>query len=162
MAVAAPAIAAPIQAQAATQARAYMDACTEATQAAINDGAGPIFEGTATFYAPGAQIFLMWLHTQPSRRTNLTFYNPDTVDAAVALTIASGDGFSSQTNVSVPAHSVRQLNDVFSSPPFDVIRTHNGDASATATATISSTTRLYSIGWVISNANNTVSIAVPR
>ena len=127
-----------------------------------NEGAGPIFEGTATFYAPGAQIFLPWLHTQPSRRTNLTFYNPDTVDAAVALTIASGDGFSSQTNVSVPAHSVRQLNDVFSSPPFDVIRTHNGDASATATATISSTTRLYSIGWVISNANNTVSIAVPR
>jgi hypothetical protein len=32
----------PIQAQAATQARAYMDACTEATQAAVNDGAGPI------------------------------------------------------------------------------------------------------------------------
>lgn len=27
---------------AATQARAYMDACTEATQAAIDDGAGPI------------------------------------------------------------------------------------------------------------------------
>jgi len=27
---------------AATEARAHMDACTEATQAAINDGAGPI------------------------------------------------------------------------------------------------------------------------
>ena len=27
---------------AATEARAYMDACTEATQAAIDDGAGPI------------------------------------------------------------------------------------------------------------------------
>ena len=54
----------------------------------------------------GAQIFLPWLHTQPTRRTNVTFYNPDTVAATVALTIASGDGFSVQANVSVPAHSV--------------------------------------------------------
>ena len=127
-----------------------------------NQGAGPLFEGTAKFYVAGAQIFLSWLHTQPSRRTNVTFYNPDTVAATVTLTIASGDGFSVQTNVSVPAHFVWQLNDVFSSPPFDAVRTHNGGASATATATIVSTTRLYAIGWVISNLNNTVSIAVPR
>jgi hypothetical protein len=42
----------PVQAQATTQARAYMDACTEATQAAINDGAGPM----AREHAAGREV----------------------------------------------------------------------------------------------------------
>lgn len=134
-----------------------------ANEVVCNNGAGPLMEGSGHFYASGSEIFLPWLHTQPSRRTNLSFYNPDPIDAVVAVTISSASSSDSvRVNVAVPAHSVAQLNDVFSSPPFDVIRAHNGTASAAATASIHSTTRLYAIGWVISNENNTVSIAVPR
>jgi len=47
-------------------------------------------------------------------------------------------------------------------PPFDAVRSHNGTATAAASATIVSSTRLYAIGWVISNQNNTVTISQPR
>ncbi len=128
-----------------------------------NQGAGPIMDGTGRFYSPGAGIFLSWLHTHPSRRTNVTFYNPDPSAATVTITVKPADGSAGATaTVPVPAHSAYQLNDIFSSPPFDAVRTENGDANVAATATIASTTRLYAIGWVISNENNTVSISVPK
>jgi hypothetical protein len=126
-------------------------------------GAGPVLANTGDFRPTSTPIALSWLHTQPSRRTNVTFYNPDLEPASVTLTVSSADGLSSaNTSIAVPAHSVAQLNDIFSSQPFDAIRTHNGTATAAASATVVSTTRLYAIGWVISNQNNTVTISTPR
>jgi len=39
---------------------------------------------------------------------------------------------------------------------------HNGEASAAADATLSSSTRLYAIGWIIASQNNTVAVSQPR
>jgi hypothetical protein len=106
-------------------------------------GAGPLLENTGDFRPPTTPIVLSWLHTQPSRRTNVTFYNPDPEPASVTLTVTSADGVSSENrSITVPAHSVSQLNDIFSSPPFDAVRSHNGTATAAASASIVSTTRL--------------------
>jgi hypothetical protein len=126
-------------------------------------GVGPLLENTGDFRPPSTPIVLSWLHTQPSRRTNVTFYNPDPEPASITLTVTSADVLSSaHTSITVPAHSVSQINDIFSSPPFDAVRSHNGTATAAASASIVSTTRLYAIGWVISNQNNTVTISTPR
>jgi hypothetical protein len=127
------------------------------------EGAGPLLTNTGDFRAASTPIVLSWLHTQPSRRTNITFYNPDPETASVTLTVTSADGLSSANlSVDVPAHSVSQLNDIFATPPFDAVRAHNGTATAAASASLVSTTRLYAIGWVISNQNNTATISVPR
>jgi len=126
-------------------------------------GAGPLLENTGDFRAPTTPMALGWLHTQPSRRTNVTFYNPDPVEASVTLTVTSADGAASANQaINVPAHAIMQLNDIFSAPPFDAVRSHNGTVTAAASATIISSTRLYAIGWVISNQNNTVTISQPR
>jgi hypothetical protein len=126
-------------------------------------GAGPLLRASRTYYAPSTPITLTWLHTHPTRRSNVTFYNPDPVSATVTLTVSSADGLSTVSSpVTIPAHAPMQVNDIFASPPFDAIRVHNGTTSAAARATIVSTTRLYAIGWVISNQNNTVTISEPR
>jgi hypothetical protein len=126
-------------------------------------GAGPLLANTGDFRPASTPIALSWLHTQPSRRTNVTFYNPDPEPASVTLAVTSADGLSSaNSSIIVPAHSVSQLNDIFAAPPFDAVRSHNGTTTAAASASIVSTTRLYTIGWVISNQNNTVTISVPR
>lgn len=129
-----------------------------------DDGAGPLIDGTGDFFVPGATIFLPWLHTDSMRRTNVTFYNPDLVPATVTVSITAADGTAPvTTTVSVPAHDVLQINDIFSSPPFDAVRAHNlPQKTAAARATIQSTTRLFAVGWVISNQNNTVTISLPR
>lgn len=129
-----------------------------------NEGAGPLIDGTGDFFGPGATISLPWLHTDSMRRTNATFYNPDLVPATVTLSITPADGTAPvTTTVSVPAHDVLQLNDIFSSPPFDTVRAHNlPQNTAAARATINSTTRLFAVGWVISSQNNTVTISLPR
>lgn len=132
-------------------------------QEACVQGAGPLLTNTGDFRPASTPIALSWLHTQPTRRTNVTFYNPDPEPASVTLTVTSADGLSSaNTTITVPAHSVSQLNDIFSSPPFDAIRSHNGTATAAASATLVATTRLYAIGWVIGNQNNTVTISAPH
>jgi hypothetical protein len=136
-------------------------------------GAGPLLENTGDFRPASTPIALRWLHTQPTRRTNVTFYNPDPVAASVTLTVTAADGsFSANRSVNVPAHSVAQLNDLFAAPPFDAVRSHNGvvtdplhdngTAKAAASASIVSSTRLYAVAWVISNQNNTVTISLPR
>ena len=131
--------------------------------ALCNDGAGPVFDTDRDFFAVGAPITLPWLHTQDTRRTNITFYNPDAVEATVSLTITPADGTSAVTQtITVPAHSVLQINNVFSSPPFDAVRAHNASTTAAASATITSTTRLYAIAWIIANLNSTVSVSQPR
>jgi hypothetical protein len=128
-----------------------------------NEGAGPLLRASRTYFSEGTRVSLTWLHTHPTRRTNVTFYNPDPVPATVTLTVTSADGLSTVSSpVTVPAHSPLQVNDIFSSSPFDAIRVHNGTTTAAARATIVSTTRLYAIGWVISNQNNTVTISEPR
>ncbi|HTS00919.1 MAG TPA: hypothetical protein VMN04_00195 [Thermoanaerobaculia bacterium] len=128
-----------------------------------NDGAGPIFDNDRDFFAAGTPITLPWLHTQDTRRTNITFYNPDPVEAAVSLTITPADGTSGVTqSITVPAHGVLQINNVFSAPPFDAVRAHNASTTAAASARISSTTRLYAIAWIIANLNSTVSVSQPR
>jgi hypothetical protein len=135
-----------------------------------NDGAGPLIDGTGDFYAAGTPIFLPWLHTDETRRTNLTFYNPDPAPAMVTVAITPADGTSPVSlDVVVPAHDLVQINDVFSHPPFDAVRAANGAGvaysamkTAAARATVRSTTRLYAVGWVISNQNNTVTISLPR
>ncbi len=130
---------------------------------ACDEGAGPLVRASRTYSPPSAPVNLTWLHTHATRRTNVTFYNPDPVSATVTLTVTSADGLSTVSSpVTVPAHSPVQINDIFSSPPFDAIRAHNGTTTAAARATIVSTTRLYAIGWVISNQNNTVTISEPR
>jgi len=127
------------------------------------DGAGPLFENTGDFFPPGTPIYLSWLHTQPSHRTNISLYNPDLATATVSVSIEAGDGSAPvSTEVAVPGHSVVQLNDVFSTEPFISIRVHNGEASAAADATLSSSTRLYAIGWIIASQNNTVAVSQPR
>jgi hypothetical protein len=136
---------------------------TDLGPGACVQGAGPLLENTGDFRPPTTPIALSWLHTQPSRRTNVTFYNPDPVTASVTLTVTSADGMSSANrSINVPAHSVMQLNDIFAAPPFDTVRSHNGTPTAAASASIVSSTRLYTIGWVISNQNNTVTISQPR
>ena len=127
------------------------------------EGAGPLFQNTGDFRPAGTAIVLDWLHTQSSRRTNVTFYNPDPVVASVTLAVSSADRLSSASQtIAVPAHSLAQVNDIFSAAPFDAVRTRNGTATAAAGASITSTTRLYAIGWVISNQNNTVTISTPQ
>lgn len=136
-------------------------------------GAGPLLENMGDFRPAGTSLVLHWLHTQPTRRTNVTLYNPDPTAASVMVTITAADGsFSANRPVVVPAHAVAQLNDVFGVPPFDAVRSHNGivtnplndngTAKAAASASIVSSTRLYAVGWVISNQNNTVTISLPR
>lgn len=129
-----------------------------------NEGAGPLIDGTAGFFTPGQAIFLPWLHTDASRRTNLTFYNPDPVLATVTITVTPADGtLPISVQVTVLPHDVTQLNDVFSVPPLDGIRGHNvPQNTAAARATIRATTRLFAVAWVISNQNNTVTISLPR
>ncbi len=127
------------------------------------EGAGPLLRGSRGYFPPTTPVSLTWLHTNPTRRTNISLYNPDPVASDVTVTVTSADGTSSaNVAIGLPAHSVTQLNDIFSSPPFDTIRAHNGTTTAAARATIVSTTRLYAIGWVISNQNNTVTISEPR
>lgn len=127
------------------------------------EGAGPLLRASRTYYPPSAPIALTWLHTHPTRRTNVTLYNPDPLAATVTLTVTSADGLSTASStITVPAHAPLQVNDIFSTPPLDAVRAHNGSTTAAARATIVSTTRLYAIGWVISNQNNTVTISEPR
>jgi hypothetical protein len=129
-----------------------------------NEGAGPLVDGTSDFYPPGATIFLPWLHSDATRRTNLTFYNPDPAPAEVTVVITPADGTRpvSET-IGVPAHDVLQINDVFAIPPFNAVRAHNlPQNTAAARAAIQSTTRLFAVAWVVSDQNNTVTISLPR
>jgi hypothetical protein len=131
--------------------------------ALCNEGAGPVFDNARDYFPAGSGIVLPWLHTHDTRRTNITFYNADNVGATVSLTITPGDGTNAVAQtITVPAHGVMQLNNIFSSPPFDAVRAHNGSTTAAASATITSTTRLYAIAWIIANLNSTVSVSQPR
>src|SRR3974377_2513780 len=84
----------------------------------------------------------------------LAFDPADSEPAAVTWAVTSADGFSSANlSIIVPAHAVAQVNDIFAAPPFDVIRTHNG--TATAAASVVSSTRLYAIGWGVHKQKKT-------
>jgi hypothetical protein len=94
---------------------------------------------------------------------NLSLINPDAVAADVTVSLFPADGASPVvTRLTVPARTVFQINDIFSTY-FGAVRARN-DAlkAAAARATIVSTTRLYPLAYVISNQNNTVSLSLPR
>ena len=93
-------------------------------------GAGPIVEGLA-FTPANQEIFLPWLHTVFTHRTNLSLTNPDAMPAHVTVTITSQDGSVTQSaDYAVPAHAIIQINDVFSVEPWTAIRDANTRARA--------------------------------
>lgn len=87
------------------------------------------------------------------------------VASDVTVSLFPADGSSPVVSrLTVPARTVTQINDIFAPAFFGAaVRTRN-DAlkAAAARATIVSTTRLYSLAYVISNQNNTVTISLPR
>jgi hypothetical protein len=126
-------------------------------------GAGPIIEGLA-FSDPGKEIYLPWLHTVSDRRTNLVLINPDSVVAHVEVSVQSQDGLTTKTEAfDLEPRSYNQLSDVFAAEPWSTIRSANIDiGGGAASATIVSDTRLLAMATVISNYNNSLSIALPR
>jgi len=125
-----------------------------------NTGAGPVIDATR-FFPPGSEISLPWLNTDPGRRTNVCFVNPDPTDATVSVEVRSADGALVQADVVVVgAHSLLQLDDVFASRWWSV-RDHNGYPLSAARLSARGSTRLYALAWVISKDNNTVSASTP-
>ncbi len=136
---------------------------TELNTDGCNEGAGPVIDNASTFFPAGTQILLSWLHTDSKRRVNLSFVNPDAVAADVTISVYPADGASPLiAHVTVPARTVSQINDIFSTY-FSSVRARNEALKAVAArATIVATTRLYPLAYVISNQNNTVSLSLPR
>lgn len=128
-------------------------------------GAGPILEGLG-FSGPGKEVHVPWLHTEPSRRTNLVLINPDDVGANAVVSIRSQDGATVVTEtIWLAPRSYNQLSDLFGQVPWSDVRVANRNMmgeGAGASATISSNTRLLAIGLVISKYNNSLTVSVPR
>lgn len=130
-------------------------------------GAGPTIEGLA-FSGPGQAVFLPWLHSEGSRRTNLVLINPSDVAAHVRVSVQSQDGLTTATGTyALAPRSYNQVNDLFSQEPWTTIRAANssylgGFRGAAASATIVSDTRLLAMGYVISNVNNSLTVSVPH
>jgi hypothetical protein len=95
---------------------------------------------------------------------NLSLINPDAAAADVTVSVFPADGSApTVVSVMVPGRTVLQSNDVFGSAYFGAVRVKNDALKAVAArATITSTTRLYPLAYVISNQNNTVSLSLPR
>ncbi len=136
---------------------------TEINTDGCDQGAGPVIDNGSNFFPADAPILLPWLHTDSKRRVNLSLINPDAVAADVTISVYSADGASPLiVHVTVPARTVSQINDIFSTS-FANVRARNAALKAAAArATIVSTTRLYPLAYVISNQNNTVSLSLPR
>lgn len=125
-----------------------------------NTGAGPVITATR-FYAPGRDFSVPWLNTDASRRTNVSFINPDQADAEVSVEVSAADGAVVQSEVLVvAAHGILQLDDVFASR-WRNARDHNGYPRSAARLSVRGSTRLYAMAWVISKDNNTVSASTP-
>lgn len=130
-------------------------------------GAGPIIENLV-FSGPGQTIFLPWLHSEQSRRTNLVLVNPSDVAAHVTVSVQSQDGLTTTTGTyTLAPRSYNQVNDLFSQGPWTEIRVANsntfgGFKGASASATIVSDTRLLAMGYVISNVNNSLTVSLPH
>ncbi len=54
---------------------------------AANRGAEEVEDATR-FYAPGSAFSVPWLNTDASRRTNVSFINPDQTDATVSVEVS--------------------------------------------------------------------------
>lgn len=128
-------------------------------------GAGPLIDNLV-FSPAGKALFIPWLHTDEARRTNLVIVNPDDAPAHVSVTIESQDGLTKHTEEYLfPPRSYNQLGDIFASPPWAEIRSANQRipfGGAAAAATITSDTRVVGMAYVISNYNNSLTIALPR
>ena len=125
-------------------------------------GAGPLLDAT-DFFPAGSTILLTWLHTDPERRTNVVFINPDPTPATVDVTYFAADGTAwPARRYQVGAHSLLQTNDVFSGDLASLRAYNVGLPAAAARATLRSNTRLYALSYVISNLNNTVTVGTPR
>lgn len=127
-------------------------------------GAGPIIENLA-FASPGEPVFLPWLHTDESRRTNLVLINPDAVPAHVTVSVQSQDGLTTKSEDQIlPPHSYNQTNDLFAGLPWSAIREANVAyfKTAGASARIVSDSRLLAMGYVISNVNNSLTVSTPH
>ncbi|MDL2719187.1 MAG: hypothetical protein PT977_15705 [Acidobacteriota bacterium] len=136
---------------------------TEINTDGCNQGAGPVIDNGAGFFPAGTPILLPWLHTDSKRRVNISFINPEHVAADVTISVFPADGSSPVvTRVTVPEHTVSQINDIFATY-FPAVRARNDVLKAAAArATIVSTTRLYPLAYVVSNQNNTVTLSLPR
>lgn len=130
-------------------------------------GAGPLIENLA-FSGPGQAVFLPWLHSEQSRRTNLVLVNPSDVAAHVTVSVLSQDGLTTTTDTyTLAPRSYNQINDFFSKEPWTSVRAANssylgGFRGASASATIVSDTRLLAMGYVISNVNNSLTVSLPH
>ena len=129
-------------------------------------GAGPIVDGLV-FANPGQEIFVPWLHTVSDRRTNLVMINPDGVSANVTVAVTSQDGSSTVTaSLVLPPRSYNQITDLFSESPWSAIALANSNirfgGGGAAFATVTGDTRLLAMAYVISNNNNSLTIALPR
>lgn len=128
-----------------------------------NRGSGPIAEAVNGFFAPGAQVDLLWLSTDDDRRTNLTFINPDASSGSFTVHLVSANGATSQDLVvSVPPRGISQISDLFRGPGSNIKGANDAIGASAARARISAPTRFFCIGYVISNANNTAGISWPR
>lgn len=128
-------------------------------------GAGPIIDGLV-FSSPGQDVYIPWLHTEETRRTNLVLINPDDAPSHVTVSVTSQDGSAMATaDYVLPPHSYNQANDLFSQESWLRIRVANGHiqgGGAAAAATIRGDTRLLAMAYVISNNNNSLTISLPR
>lgn len=126
-----------------------------------NSGAGPVLDA-GHFFPSDSDIALPWLSTDTARRVNLCLINPDPDVSTVAVSVFAADGAQPYSGtLSVPAHGLIQVNDVFSAD-WLAVREHNADARwSAARAVLHGTTRLYALAYVISNLNNTVGVSVP-
>ncbi|MEO8056071.1 MAG: hypothetical protein ABI768_13015 [Acidobacteriota bacterium] len=123
-----------------------------------------MIDNGSTFFAAGTTILLPWLHTDSKRRVNLSLINPEAAAADVTVSVFPADGSApTVASVVVPGRTVLQSNDIFGSAYFGAVRVKNDELKAVAArATITATTRLYPLAYVISNQNNTVSLSLPR
>ena len=82
----------------------------------------------------------------------------------MTIEITSRDGKETVSGAyRVEPRSLMQLNQIFSKEPFVQIRDyHEAGFAAAAYAVIHADTRLYAVGYVISNDNNTLTISLPR
>lgn len=133
------------------------------TDGNCNQGSGPIADVVDGFFAATDQVDLLWLSTDDARRTNITFINPDVTGATMSVHLVSANGVVAQdVSVFVPARGIAQLTDVFRNSGAPIKAANDTMGASAARARVSSLTRFFALGYVISNGNNTVGISLPR
>ena len=133
-------------------------------------GIGPTIEFSRDFFRPDEPMELLGLDDPtvgpvlPANRTNLVIINPDTETSTALVQVHDSVGQLYEKTFDVPARTYFQITDLYSLPEFrpGKIPGVGYFYGSPSRATVTCSTRCYTMGYVISNFNNTVSMSAPR